>query len=83
MECLKQLDQGRQVFLNGLPQNVIIDEIITVNEAVTGGDDLRPWNLLMLLIGFGRDLCSCFSDELDEADKVQLQKAILAQFRSL
>jgi hypothetical protein len=71
-------DQNREIRGDDFPEDVEVDEVVTVDQPIAGAHDLAPrdrW--LAILKPFRHPACS-FSDDLDEPRQRKLKKSIAA-----
>lgn len=69
----KQVDQGRQIFLHGVPEDIEIDAEIGVDEPVSHCDYVVPGNAGQFLAGWVGYLRCGFADGFNFLDRRQEQ----------
>src|SRR6267142_6899746 len=64
-----------------LPKNLEIHQVITMNEAISHADNLRPWDSSIVGTILRGDSACCLTNDFQQADQSQVEKAVCIKVR--
>ena len=76
---LQEGDERRQVQANDLPEDVEVNRIVAVNQAVPKTDELWPWDVRLEGLHLRGDAVRGLADDLQETHESKVEKAIIIQ----
>ena len=82
-DALQLFDQRRKVALNDRPQNVEVDDIVSMNDPMACSNDLGPRDFLSGSTPVLTHAARGFTDDLNEPDQRQVQHAILIEITTV
>lgn len=78
-ESIELGDEGLDFLADDLPQSVVIDPVVAVDEAISHRDDLRPGDVRGARARRFGDSSRGFADDLDEFDQREEEDAVAVE----